>query len=127
MSLNPRQKRFAELYHLCGNATEAYLGAYGGEYDNAKANGSRLLANDNVSQYVEELKAEARSEFKVTRSDMLELFHGIATDKEEETRDRISAGKEVCRIMGFYATEKVELSASSEVEAMLSRVMGAKE
>jgi hypothetical protein len=29
MSLNPRQKRFAELYHLSGNATQSYMEVYG--------------------------------------------------------------------------------------------------
>ena len=125
--LNVKQKKFAEAYHLRGNATEAYLSVYGGESDSARANGARLLAIDSVSQYVKELQAQAKAQFTVTRGEMLKLFYTIATAEGiEETRDRISAGKEVCRIMGFYEAEKLKISADDDVKAMLQAITGAK-
>lgn len=125
--MNVKQKKFAEAYHLCGNATEAYLSVYGGESDSARANGARLLAIDSVSQYVKELQAEARAKFSVTRGEMLKLFYDIATaEGVEETRDRINAGKEVCKIMGHYSPDKLEVDAPDEVKAMLQAITGAK-
>lgn len=124
--LNPRQKRFCELYHRYGNATRAYGEAYGCEPETARVDASKLLTKSNVKEEVERLQLEARKLFDVARVDMLKLFHEIATDKEEETRDRISAAKELCRMQGYYEAQKVELSADSEVVEMLRGLTGAK-
>ena len=54
--LTLKQKKFADEYVISGNATAAYKLAYASVKKDsvARANGSRLLTNANVSNYVEE-------------------------------------------------------------------------
>jgi phage terminase small subunit len=125
--LNPRQLKFVKLYHLSGNASEAYSEAYGVKKpDVAKANGCRLLTNAYVRAELEKLAKEAEKVFEVKRADMLQLFHEIATSPVEAARDRISAAKEVCRMEGFYGAEKVEVSAEASAVDLIRSLVGLK-
>lgn len=125
--LNPRQLKFVKLYHLSGNASEAYAEAYGVKKpDVAKANGCRLLTNAYIKAELAKLSKEAEKVFEVKRADMLQLFHEIATSPVEAARDRISAAKEVCRMEGFYGAEKVEVSAESSAVDLIRSLVGLK-
>lgn len=55
--LNDKQRRFAEEYIVDLNATQAAIRA-GYSKSTAKQQGSRLLTNDDLQQYVAELKAQ---------------------------------------------------------------------
>ena len=127
MSLNPRQKRFVEAYHVTGSATGAYVEVYGVAQKSAECAGPRLLGNVEVQEYLKSLQLIPDEEFSTERADMLKMFATIAFDKQEETKDRIVAGKEVCRIRGHYEAKKLEVTADAEVVEMLRAVMGAKE
>ena len=63
MKLTPKQQKFADYYIELGNATEAYLKAYPNvkKETTARANGSRLLTNANVSRYIDERMEELKS------------------------------------------------------------------
>lgn len=127
MALNPRQKKFAEAYHLGGNATRAYVEAYGASEAVAAVKAWHLVRNDKVREYLEELEKEAKEEFRVTRAEMLRGFKEIFDSKgREETRDRISAGKEICRIEGHYSKQEFELSADDSLAEVLQAITGAK-
>jgi phage terminase small subunit len=126
--LNPRQKKFAERYHLTGNATQSYVEAYGTNDKTAGASSSRLLENDNIQEYLEALGEKSAKRLNITRDGMLELFYGIATDeKNAMNKDRIAAGKELNRMCGFYEPDKVELNAGDDLKEMIRRLTGAKE
>lgn len=57
--LNERQKKFCEGYIFDWNGTRAYMAAYpDADYDSARTNASRLLANVNIKAYIEELKTK---------------------------------------------------------------------
>ena len=127
MSLNPRQKRFAELYHLSGNATQSYMEVYGVSESVAAVKASETVRKGNFQEYLQSLQSEAREQFKTDRATMLGLFHEIAFSPVQETRDRISASKEICRIEGHYEAVKVAVSADSEVVEMLRGLTGSKE
>lgn len=129
MSLNPRQKRFAELYHLSGKATQSYMEVYDVSESVAAVKASETARKGNFQEYLQSLQKEAREEFKTDRRTMLELFHGIAFDSGQEPRDRISAGKEICRIEGHYEPREVNVkhSATKEIDEMLRGLTGAKD
>jgi phage terminase small subunit len=56
---NPAQKVFCHEYVLDWNATRAYQAAYpDSSYDSANANGSRLLVNDSIKAYIEEIQKD---------------------------------------------------------------------
>ena len=54
--LTDKQKAFAMEYVRISNATQAYINAYGVDYDVAKVNGSRLLTKTNVQEAIAELR-----------------------------------------------------------------------
>ena len=53
--MNQRRRNFCVYYVKYFNATKAYLKAYGSEYTTANTNGSMLLKNEDVRQYINEL------------------------------------------------------------------------
>lgn len=85
--LNERQKRFADYYIETGNASEAYRRA-GYKSDNEKvitAGSSRLLANVNVSVYIDSHMADVDSKRIADANEVLEfltsVMRGEATGK----------------------------------------------
>lgn len=58
--LTKKERAFAEYYVLDGeNATQAYLKAYGGEYETASKNAWRVLRRPQISEYITALQKEA--------------------------------------------------------------------
>lgn len=155
MALNPRQKRFAELYHRYGNATRAYGEAYDAPRTETgsfpawvASDGNRLVRNEKVREEINRLKGETASLASMTREEMVNyLVEAIITPvgdigpesplcEEYEVKpdgtiktksvSKIGAARELARICGFNAAEKVEVSADSEVVEMLRGLTGAK-
>lgn len=75
-----KQQSFADNYIELGNATEAYLKAYTNvkKETTARANGSRLLTNANVSAYIENRMEELKSGRVADQQEILELLTSIA-------------------------------------------------
>lgn len=148
MSLNPRQKRFAELYHRYGNATQAYLEAYpdSGE-EAARRSASDLLTNPDIVEAITQLEKGAELQCTLTREELLTRLAAIIDAKPNEAASdnplcelvmtkmgpaslfpsKLGAMKELARITGMNAPQKVEVSADSEVVEMLRGLTGAKE
>ncbi|MBQ9913552.1 MAG: terminase small subunit [Clostridia bacterium] len=60
MALTNKEKAFSEEYVANGgNATRAYLTAYGGTYETANATGWRVLKKPDVKEYIRELQKVA--------------------------------------------------------------------
>lgn len=65
--MNIKQEEFCRKYvENGGNGTQAYLEVYGCDEDSARTNASRLLTNDNVQEYINELQEEARNRHRIT-------------------------------------------------------------
>jgi phage terminase small subunit len=155
MSLNPRQQKFAELYHRYGNATRAYGEAYdapktaNGTYPAwVSSDGNRLVKNEKVRIEIERLKGEVASLASMTREEMADyLFQAINTPIEdigpesplceEYTVDesgkikvkavsKIAAIRELARLTGMDAPQKIEISAENEFLGMLAALTQSK-
>ena len=76
--LTPKQNKFAEEYVNTGNASEAYRRAYDvsktTSNDVIAVEGSRLLADPNVSLRVKELQKKEADNFQITRKDVAEGY-----------------------------------------------------
>ena len=83
--LNDKQKAFADYYIESLNATESYKKAYGVENQNtAEANGSRLLRNAKVKNYIDEVMS-AKDESRIASQDeILQILTDIARGITEE-------------------------------------------
>ena len=83
--LNPRQRRFADLYLILLNATEAYKQAgYTTDDPSAKANAARLLANANVAAYVAARQAAVQEKLEITHEMVLKRWWTIVTADPNE-------------------------------------------
>lgn len=77
--LTIKQQMFADNYIKYGNATEAYLKAYTNvkKEATARANGSRMLTNANVSEYIAERMEELKSERVADQQEILETLTAV--------------------------------------------------
>lgn len=67
-----RWKEFCELYLRTFNATKAYMEVYKVKYNTATVNGSRLLRNAKVQEYLSKLKKAHATELFIDTQDLLE-------------------------------------------------------
>ena len=72
--LTEKQKLFCIFYVETFNATQAYLKAYGGNYDSASVFGYRLLRNDKIQAEISKLKEETRKYFEVGIEDYVKCL-----------------------------------------------------
>ena len=78
-----KQKIFADEYLIDLNATRAYRTAYPSvkKEKTARANGSRLLTNANVAEYIAERMKERQKRTEITQDRVLEELAAIAFAK----------------------------------------------
>lgn len=69
--LTERQKLFCIFYLQSFNATQAYLNAYGGDYNSASTNGYRLLKNDKIQSEIKKLQESMREHFDFRLEDYI--------------------------------------------------------
>lgn len=81
MALTPKQKIFADEYLIDLNATRAYKVAYPNvkKDEVARVNGSRLLTNANVADYVQKRMDERAQRTEITQDWVLEELRKIAS------------------------------------------------
>lgn len=80
MKLTEKQKRFCDEYLIDLNATRAYKVAYPNvkKDDTARANGSRLLTNANIKEYLDKRIKEREKRTEITQDKVLEELAAIA-------------------------------------------------
>lgn len=137
MKLTEKQKVFVNEYLVDLNATRAYKVAYKScKKDSiAAANGSRLLRNDKVKNYIDEQLKKIEEDSiadatevmkyltKVMRNETIEEVviaceGGYAkVDKSPPEKDRLKAAELLGKRYRLF-TEKVELSGSSTVQIL---------
>ena len=116
--LTPRRVKFISEYAACGNATEAArLAGY-------SVKTARQIATENLSKPAIQQALQARGQataqqLELTRQDVIQALQGaIALAREQKNPAAMIAGwKEIAKMCGFYAPERVtvELSAESRV------------
>ena len=84
--LTKKQQKFADEYIISLNATAAYKIAYPSVQKDsaARANGSRLLTNANVSAYIEERMEEIQSDKVADQQEIMERLTRIGRREEME-------------------------------------------
>ena len=93
--MNDRQKAFADYYIECGNATEAARKA---GYKQPKQQGSRLLTNVDLLEYIRIRTAPTEQKRIASGDEVLQFFTRIMDGQEGATiPDRISAGREILK------------------------------
>ena len=77
--MTEKQKIFADEYIISFNATQAYKKAYPNvkKDEVARANGSRLLTNANVKNYIDEQLENLKSERVADQQEVLEFLTSV--------------------------------------------------
>jgi phage terminase small subunit len=150
INMTDAQKRFCEEYLIDLNATRAYKVAYPSckKDSTARANGSRMLTNANIQNYITERQQKLSKETQITQervlnelakiafSDIRELFDESGalkkiTDIQDEMAGAISSIESVDQfetIMGIKVKtgelKKIKLNDKSRALEMLARHLG---
>lgn len=77
--MTDKQRRFADEYLIDCNATRAYLAAYPAvkRSETARTNGSRLLANANIRQYIDDQLEKLHSAKVADAREVLEYWTAV--------------------------------------------------
>lgn len=83
MALTDKQKLFADEYLIDLNATRAYKAVYKGckKDETARVNGSKLLTNTNVAEYIEQRMKDRSKRTEITQDFVLNELFAIAKSK----------------------------------------------
>ena len=77
--MNIKQEEFCRKYvEYGGNGTQAYKEVYECDDDAARTNASRLLTNDNIQAYIDELLEDARNRNKITVDKIVNEYAKLA-------------------------------------------------
>lgn len=84
--LTPKQKAFIDYYLETGNATESYKKAYNSckKDGTARANSSKLLANANISKYIEERVKQMDDERIAKPEEVLKYLTSVMRGEEKD-------------------------------------------
>ena len=132
MKLTPKQKAFADNYIETGNATEAYLKAYNCKRETADTNGTRLLGNARIKQYIEERMQEKEPEKIASQDEVLSFLTNVMrgqvteqvpitmkdywemTEKDPSIKDRVKAA-ELLGKRHMLWTDKQQIDTTQQV------------
>lgn len=110
--ITPKQKKFADFYIECGNATEAAKRA-GYSEKTAYSIGQRLLKNVEVSAYIAKRQQEIESERLCTLKEIQEFRSRVIRGEEKdafgldiEISDRLSACNQLEKALAIEEMEK---------------------
>ena len=134
---------FADEYIIGLNATQSYLKAYPeATYNTARTEGSKLLANPNIKNYIDEQMEKKQDERIMKQDEILRLLTSIArgeqteqtlqlcgdgcqelVDKDISAKDRIKALELLGKRYGTFA-DKVIVDVDKEKQEALKNLSG---
>ncbi|WBW97584.1 terminase small subunit [Oceanirhabdus sp. W0125-5] len=103
--LTDKQRAFCKYYLKTGNATEAYLKAYKCTSKTANSNGCKLLSNDKIKAYIEELERTGGFE-EATEKEIREFFTCTMRDKKAPLNLRMKAAEILGKNFGLTVEQK---------------------
>jgi len=113
--LTDKQKNFCHEYLKDMNATQAYIRA-GYEPKGADGNGTRLIGNDRVQEYLAELVKDKFDKANVTTEEIIKGIADIARNNLEETQHKLKAWDMLGRYMNIYEQEKLSEAPKIEIK-----------
>ena len=134
---------FADEYIISLNATQSYLKAYPeATYNTARTEGSKLLANPNIKNYIDEQMAKKQDDRIMKQDEILRILTSIArgeeteqtlqlcgdgcqelVDKDISAKDRLKALELLGKRYGTFA-DKVIVDVDKEKEEALKNLSG---
>lgn len=97
--LTDKQRLFISYYLKYWNATKAYQKAYGCDYDTARNNGSRLLANACIKEEIQKTRDEIFAESFLSSQAIIQKYMDIAF---ADITDFVEFGTKEVQAMGAF-------------------------
>jgi phage terminase small subunit len=122
MTLTPKQERFAQEVASGKTQSDAYRIAFNvrptTKPESVNVSACKLMANANVTQRVEELRAAATEQLVWTIHDSLEVLSAIAKGLDEDAKpsDKVNAVKALNSMYGLDEPSKLNLNGSIKAE-----------
>lgn len=104
--LTEKQKRFCQEYVIDLNATQAAIRA-GYSEDTADVQGSRLLGNVKVENFIKELQSDKSDELNITFNDIARGVYEIAINSDRDT-DKLKAYDQLSKMFGHYEKDNTQ-------------------
>jgi len=110
MELTSKQKAFADAYLAGATGSDSYRTAYNTKGNNRAVarKAVTLLTNPKVIAYLDQMRAELKKSTILDKQKSLERLTGIAQNDKATHRDQIAAVKQLSRMLGFDAPQKIE-------------------
>jgi len=120
MLKNPKQENFCVEFSKSGNATAAYVAAYGGNSESARSKASHLLQNVAVQERLQEIRSEVASKAicdceeiqrrlsEIARRETVEevfLPNGDLVQKKTSVKDSLKAIEILAKIHGMFVSK----------------------
>lgn len=120
MLKNPKQEKFCVEFAKSGNATAAYVAAYGGNSESARSKASHLLQNVAVQERLQEIRSEVASKAicdceeiqrrlsSIARRETVEevfLPNGDLVQKKTSVKDSLKAIEILAKIHGMFISK----------------------
>ncbi|ABK62663.1 terminase small subunit [Clostridium novyi] len=103
--LTDKQKLFCKNYLKTGNATEAYMRAYKCTSKTANSNGSKLLSNDKIKAYIDEIERTGGYE-EATEKEIRQFFTETMRDKKAPLHLRMKSAEILGKNFGLTVEQK---------------------
>lgn len=125
--LTPKQLRFVEEYMIDLNAKQAAIRS-GYSPRSAEFQGSKLLADSKVSQVIKKRQEEFSKKKEITLEGLIEDLVYIK-DKNKDTFPpaAINAIKEIGKMLGLYAADKIEHSGEVKSNVTVNYIVPKKD
>lgn len=122
--LTEKQKRFCQEYVIDLNATQAAIRA-GYSEDTADVQGSRLLGNVKVENFIKELQSDKSDELNITFNDVARGVYEIAINSDRDT-DKLKAYDQLSKMFGHYSKDNEQRKPEIVLPTQITFTKGAK-
>lgn len=122
--LTEKQKRFCQEYVIDLNATKAAIRA-GYSEDTADVQGSRLLGNVKVENFIKELQSDKSDELNITFNDIAKGVYDIAINSDRDT-DKLKAYDQLSKMFGHYSKDNEQKKPELVLPTQITFTKGAK-
>jgi len=117
--MKPEHKIFCHEYIYDWNATRSYKVAYPNQKsdNSAASNASRLLRNDKVQAYIEEIQKNLEKAAGLSKLMMLNKLNEVIEDEDKEyttQANKIKAIENVNKMLGYNDPEKSDVTSGGE-------------
>ena len=100
--INLKHKLFADEFIKSGNATTAYKKIYNCSDRVANINGSKLLTNTSIQEYIKDRNAELKNDKIADMQEVREFWTEMQRNKSREPRDRLKASEYIAKTNGAF-------------------------